>query len=81
MPKLRETEQLYVRSMSKALRVTAIFPDTKEGTDAANRHCARTNDAVVACMAGVILLADKSDRGTPFLQTYPLPTPDTEHQA
>jgi hypothetical protein len=73
MAKLSETQHLYVVSMGKALRVMAVFPETDEGTAAANRHMARTNDAVVAVMAGVVLLADKGDRGTP-IQRYSLQT-------
>lgn len=58
---LSDTETLYIRSMGKALRVTAIFTSA----DAANAHMARpgNNDAVVAEVNGLVLLADKGDRG------------------
>lgn len=61
MPKLKEkTEWLYVRSMGKALRITAIFTND----DDANRFMERNpDDAVVACFAGLVFLARKYDRG------------------
>lgn len=60
MPKLKDTEKLYVRSMGKALRVTAIFTND----DDANRFMERNDDdAVVACFAGIVLLAKKHDYG------------------
>ncbi len=62
--KLRDTEHLFVRSMSKLLRVTAVFLDA----DAANRHMAKTDDAVIAVFErkfgpSIILLANKHDKG------------------
>lgn len=54
-----ETVNLYVRSMGKALRVTAIALTD----DAANAHCARTEDAVVACVGSLVLMANKHDHG------------------
>lgn len=58
--KLKDTEQLYVRSMGKALRVIAIFEDT----DAANDYMARHDGAAVVAVFGkYILLAEKTDRG------------------
>lgn len=59
--KLREGQTLYVRSMGKALQVTAICDSVEE----ANRHCElHANDAVVAEFGPYIFLADKGDRGT-----------------
>lgn len=54
---------LYLRSMGKALRITAIFDD--EG--AANRHMTSSNDAVIAKIGRYIFLADKGDMGTPIM--------------
>jgi hypothetical protein len=52
--------RLYIRSMGKLLRVTAIF-DTVQ---AANLHMQRHREqAVVAEIGTVILLADVHDRG------------------
>jgi hypothetical protein len=59
LQRVPDSVSLYVRSMGKALRVTAIALTD----DAANAHCARTNDAVVACVGRVVLMADKGDRG------------------
>ena len=59
---LGDREHFYIRSMGKALRVTAMFTSD----DAANRHMERpgNNDAVVAVFKnGLVLLADKGDRG------------------
>lgn len=57
--KLKPEQALYVRSMGKALRVTAIFQTDAE----ANAHMERTDDAVVAVFGPLILLADKYDPG------------------
>ena len=57
--RIPEQHSIYVRSMGKALRVTAIFLSD----DAANRHMARTNDAVVCEIGPYIFLADKGDKG------------------
>lgn len=59
--KLSNTQHLYVRSMGKLLRVTAIFDNDED----ANRHMARSdnNDAVVAVFGSFVLLADVYDKG------------------
>lgn len=61
MPKLKETESLYVRTMGKALKVTALFTSD----DDANEFMAKpgNEDAVVAVIAGVVMLANKYDHG------------------
>ena len=60
--KLPDHQHLYVRSMGKSLRVTAMFKDD----DDANRYMARNRDeGVVAVMAGVVLLANLYDKGSP----------------
>lgn len=61
MPKLTDTEKLYIRSMGKALRVTAIFATDDE----ANEFMARpgNDDAVVGVFGGLVMLANKYDRG------------------
>ena len=51
---------LYVSSMRKALRVTAIFDNDRE----ANEHMAKHSEAaVVACVGPLVLIADKYDQG------------------
>lgn len=57
--KLNEKQNLYVRSMGKALRVTAIFSED----DDANRHMAKSDDAVVACFGRLTFMARKYDKG------------------
>lgn len=53
-------EQLYVRSMGKLLRVTAVFGSD----DDANAYMAKhQDDAVLACIGPFILLANRFDRG------------------
>ena len=56
------TEQtLYIRSMGKALRVSAIFTDRDE----ANAYMAKHDEqALVACCGPFYLLADRFDKGT-----------------
>lgn len=56
---LNEKQKLYVRSMGKALRVTAIFSED----DDANRHMAKSDDAVVACFGRLTFMARKYDKG------------------
>ena len=51
---------LYIRSMGKALRVTAIFQDVDE----ANKYMEQNKDeGVVAEFNGMVLLADLYDHG------------------
>lgn len=59
--KAQDHEFLYIHSMGKRIRVTAIYTDT----DDANRHMERSdnNDAVIACFGPFIFLADKYDTG------------------
>lgn len=55
---------LYVRSMGKLLKVEAFFPDSQEGEVAANAMMERHDElAVVAATEGLILLANRHDRG------------------
>lgn len=56
---LKADEFLWICSMGKRLRVTAIFTDDAE----ANDHMARSDDAVIAYHAPFILLANKYDSG------------------
>lgn len=59
-----ENLNVYVATMGKLLKVTAIF----DSDDEANEYMARTNDAVVAVSrGGMILLANKYDRGVKFV--------------
>lgn len=58
--KLPEHQSLYIRSMGKALRVTAICTSESD----ANLHMERNiNDAVVAEIAPFIFMANKYDAG------------------
>ena len=52
---------LYVRSMGKSLKVTAIF----DNDDDANKHISRAdnNDAVVCVAGNLVILADVYDKG------------------
>lgn len=51
---------MYFRSMGKLLRITAIFTDIDE----CNRHCEKSNDAVIAESGKFIFCADKGDKGS-----------------
>ena len=53
--------KLFVRSMGKMLRVTAMFTDD----DDANEHMAKpgNDDAVVAVSGNLVILADAHDKG------------------
>jgi hypothetical protein len=58
-----DEQRLYIRSMGKLLRVTAVALTD----DAANAHMARhDNDALVAIVNGLRLMADKHDPGQDF---------------
>ena len=58
----RDNSALYIRSMGKMLRVTAIFTKNED----ANRHTAKpgNTDAVVAVSGSLVILADVHDKGT-----------------
>ena len=58
------TIPIYIGSMGKALRVTAVFADD----DSANRHMEKTSneDAVVAVFGNLVILADVHDNGVPM---------------
>lgn len=63
-----ERQWLYVRSMGKALRVTAIFQTDIE----ANAYMATHAEAAcVAVFGPLILLADKYDPGIPLPKVAP----------
>lgn len=62
---LGETEMLYVRSMGKALRVTAIFTND----DAANARMAKVDEGVVAVFGPFVLLANLHDKGIKIHET------------
>lgn len=81
MSKLGPIHILYVMSMNKALRVTAIFGDHPEGDALANAYMKRSDDAVVATFGGVSLLASKYDRGATVEGHPPKPTAATEKLA
>ena len=52
-------DKLFLFSMGKRLRVTAIFTDLAE----ANAHMGRTDDAVIACFGPFIILANQYGKG------------------
>jgi hypothetical protein len=55
-----DTENLYVRSMGKLLRVVAMF----DNDDDANKYMENHDEtAVVACFGSFVLLANKYDKG------------------
>ena len=57
---LRETEQLYFRSMGKALRVVAICSTDDE----ANKYMEKHDDtAVIGCTGPFVILCRKWDKG------------------
>jgi hypothetical protein len=63
MPKMKDEHHLYIRSMGKALRVTAWFTDD----DAANAWMERNSGhGVVAVLDGLILVANIYDQGHPI---------------
>lgn len=57
--KPKSDEQIYIHSMGKRLKLTAVALTD----DAANEHCGKTDDAVVACFGSLVLLANKYDNG------------------
>jgi hypothetical protein len=58
--RLNDQQTIYVRSMGKALRVTAMFTDEAE----ANRYMERNADeGVVAVFGPYVLLANLFDKG------------------
>lgn len=58
--KLKAEQKLFVRSMGKLLRVTAIFTSDDEANAYMARH---DSQAVVAVFGSLVLLADKYDKG------------------
>ena len=66
--KIPEKQTLYIRSMGKALRITAIFlplPDGSEDVASANAHMAKSsnNDGLVSEFNNILFLADVYDNG------------------
>ena len=60
---LKTEQHLYVHTMGRALRVSAIFGDA----GSANAHMARHDEqALVACFGPFCLTADKHDKGDPL---------------
>lgn len=60
MAKLTQTDHLYVRSMGKLLRVTAVFATDDEANSYMEAH---PDDAVVSCAGGIVFLANCYDSG------------------
>ncbi len=61
--KLNEEQNLYLKSMGKALRITGIF----ESIDDCNNHCSKCNDGVIAEFGKYIFTADIYDKGLPII--------------
>jgi hypothetical protein len=60
MPKMSKELDVYVRSMGKTFRVEAWFPDTEDGTVAANEYMRNNPDhAVMASSCGICLICHK----------------------
>ena len=58
---MRKDEFLYIFSMGKKLRITAIFSNDAD----ANSHMEKNqDDAVIACFEPFVFLANRHDRGT-----------------
>lgn len=57
--KPKPDERVYIHSHGKRLRLTAIATTD----EAANRHMAKTDDAVIACFGPLVLMANKYDNG------------------
>ena len=57
--KLNNDQNLYIRSMGKALKVTGIFTDIEK----TNAFCNGTNNGVVAEFGKFIFTADIGDKG------------------
>lgn len=60
--KPKPSEEVYIHSMGKRLRLTAIATTD----DAANAHMGKPSneDAVIACFGPLVLMANKHDNGT-----------------
>lgn len=63
MPKLKNEHHLYIRSMGKALRVTAWFTSDDEANHWMERN---SGHGVVAVLDGLILIANVYDTGHPI---------------
>jgi hypothetical protein len=61
--KLNNEQNIYLKSMGKALRITGIF----ENIDDCNNHCAKSNDGVIAEFGKYIFTADIYDKGLPIV--------------
>lgn len=53
-------QQVFIYSMGKKLRLTAIADNDED----ANKHMARTDDAVIACFGTLVLMASRYDNGS-----------------
>ena len=58
--KLSDTQIMYVRSMGKALRVTAVFTSDDEANAYMHKN---KNEGVIACFGNLVLLANIYDKG------------------
>lgn len=63
MPKLKKHQRLFVASMGKFLRVTAIFPSDDDANKYTESH---RDEGVVACFGSIVLVASLHDHGTEF---------------
>lgn len=56
---MKEDDKMYIFSMGKKLRLTAIFDNEKECND----YCAKCNDGVIASFGNFVFCADCNDKG------------------
>lgn len=65
MPELTNSEELWLYALGRKVRITALFAGPTADDDA-NAYMSRpgNTDAVIACVQGVVFLADKHDSGT-----------------
>ncbi|MDQ2077506.1 hypothetical protein [Marinimicrobium sp. ABcell2] len=63
----------YFFHMARAFRIVAEFPDTEEGTRAANRYMTDHTTAAVLCVSnGRVILSDTQDLGQPLGTPLPV---------
>ena len=58
--RLQQHQLVYVRSMGKLLRVTAVFHDEDEANKYMEKHA---DEGLVACFAPYFLIANVYDKG------------------
>lgn len=61
--RLKPEQILYVQTMGKQLRVTALFASDDEANDYMERH---RDEGVVACFGPFVILANLYDKGEDY---------------